>query len=33
MNFMVEAGAMILGVVVLRPRVGEKGALVSDEYS
>ena len=33
MNFMVGAGAMILGVVVFRPRVGEKGALVSDEYS
>ena len=26
MNFMVEAGATILGVVVVRPIVGEKGA-------
>jgi hypothetical protein len=32
MNFMVEAGAIILGAVVFRPRVGEKGALVYDQY-
>jgi hypothetical protein len=30
MNFMVEAGAIILGAVVFRPRAGEKGALVYD---
>jgi hypothetical protein len=28
MNWIVEAGAMILGVVVLRPSIGENGAAV-----
>jgi hypothetical protein len=28
MNWIVEAGAIILGVVMLRPRIGEKGAAV-----